>query len=545
MTGGTAVAGSWRSCGRIRCLYFPVLQGVFALFIRVRWGPRRGSIHHDVLMIVDKIDDMKTSTNSQPGKTIGTREYVSHVDRINIVLSRKRHNIICFPNNCRTWTMDQSESSEYGYGLGEYAVTTGGHDPNEDSYGEIDFVGDAEVTPLVDDEPSSSHFNDQYSHPKENDVDLLHQEYGVVDTDDPLMKDHPSADNESEPYMETATTNTSSIPDIMTLNFLCAQAKAPKETAESEMEAAESWQAVREWLSNHDADTVKLAAEQRGESGLTALHFACRNNPPIDVIDVLLSIAAETVRWTDSFGWLPVHYACASGSETSVIYALTESFPESKTATDRRKRTPLHFALGERAASPDIISVLSSSGAAQVPDEIGMLPLHYACAFGASEEVLYVLAEAYPDAITARDSRQRTPLHFALSNAEQKSIPAAVRLLLSLNKSIVNSIDGGPLPLRVLAEYSHAIRKTDGNKDEKRESVLKCLEHLLHADPKSTADFFTALQSLPDWLQEHAVVMPVVQNLLNKKISERFPTAVLMLDFLIRKLLAHIDLPDM
>jgi len=40
----------------------------------------------------------------------------------------------------------------------------------------------------------------------------------------------------------------------------------------------------------------------------------------------------------------------------------------------------------------------------------------------------------------------------------------------------------------------------------------------------------TTLQSLPDWLSERAVVMPVVQILLNEKISRRFPTGVLMMD---------------
>jgi Ankyrin repeats (3 copies) len=165
----------------------------------------------------------------------------------------------------------------------------------------------------------------------------------------------------------------SGVPDMMLLNLYCARAKAPKETAQSQREAAESWQPVREWLQSHDYETVRAAAEQRGESGLTALHFCCRNVPPADVIDVFLSIAADTVQWPDSFGWLPIHYACASGSDTAVIQALAENFPESKTTTDRRGRTPLHFALGDKPASPDSIFLLSSTGAASYPDEIGML----------------------------------------------------------------------------------------------------------------------------------------------------------------------------
>ena len=150
--------------------------------------------------------------------------------------------------------------------------------------------------------------------------------------------------------------DSSTVPDIMVLNVLCAQVTAPKDVnhEESVAEAEESWQAVREWLSSNNAETVRAAAEQRGESGLTALHFACRNVPPLDVINFFLSIPADTVQWPDSFGWLPVQYACASGYDTAVIQALTESFPESKTTTDRRQRNTLHFAVGEKRASPDV-----------------------------------------------------------------------------------------------------------------------------------------------------------------------------------------------
>jgi hypothetical protein len=147
---------------------------------------------------------------------------------------------------------------------------------------------------------------------------------------------------------------------------------------------------------------------------------------------------------------------------------------------------------------------------------------------------LFALTDAYPEAIRTRDRRARTPLHFALSNAGRKTVPAAVRLLLNLDPSVVNSVESGPLPLRVLADYAQQLRSSDTeNRDEKRDSVLRCLEHLLNAEPEPTADFFTALQSLPEWLGERAVVMAVVQNLLNEKISQRFPTAVLLLDFVV------------
>jgi len=166
----------------------------------------------------------------------------------------------------------------------------------------------------------------------------------------------------------------SSAPDLLLLNLYCARAKAPKEdTDAARQEAAASWQPVREWLSMHTAQEVRAAAEQRGDGGLTALHFACRHVPPLDVINVFLSIAADTVRWPDSYGLLPIHYAAASGSDSEVIKALAEAYPESKTTVDPQGRTPLHLALIDKPAPPDVIFLLSSTGAASYPNVIGML----------------------------------------------------------------------------------------------------------------------------------------------------------------------------
>ena len=180
-------------------------------------------------------------------------------------------------------------------------------------------------------------------------------------------------------HEETQTyEDSSTIPDILLLNNLCANAAAPRtSTDEAKLEADESWEPVREWLRTHTADEVRQAAEQRGESSMTALHFACRNQPPMDVINVFLSIAVEVVQWPDSFGWLPIHYACSCGAETGVVKGLAEAFPESKTTVDRQGRTPLHFALGnqnpDHLAPPTMVAILSSTGAASYADDNGML----------------------------------------------------------------------------------------------------------------------------------------------------------------------------
>jgi hypothetical protein len=100
------------------------------------------------------------------------------------------------------------------------------------------------------------------------------------------------------------------IPDILLLNHFCAHAYAPQDDSDVAKVAADnSWAPVREWMRTHSAEEVRAAAEQRDDAGKTALHFACQNAPPIDVVDVFLAIAIDVVQWPDSFGWLPIHYA--------------------------------------------------------------------------------------------------------------------------------------------------------------------------------------------------------------------------------------------
>jgi ankyrin repeat protein len=156
---------------------------------------------------------------------------------------------------------------------------------------------------------------------------------------------------------------------------LCYEAHgAIDKTEEAIFDADRRWDPVREWMRTHTADEVHAAVRQRDEFGKTALHLACQNAPPDDVIDVFLTIAKDVVQWRDSYGLLSIHYACAHSSSIHVVKSLTTSFPESKTVVDRQGRTPLHCAWGPSSVqSADVIQILASSGAAAYPDSNGML----------------------------------------------------------------------------------------------------------------------------------------------------------------------------
>ena len=68
----------------------------------------------------------------------------------------------------------------------------------------------------------------------------------------------------------------------------------------------ECWDLVRTWLWDHCVNETKRAVEIKGEFDTTALHVACRNRPPVDVVDIMLMAAPDMIFWADSFGWLPV-----------------------------------------------------------------------------------------------------------------------------------------------------------------------------------------------------------------------------------------------
>ena len=65
----------------------------------------------------------------------------------------------------------------------------------------------------------------------------------------------------------------------------------------------------------------------------------------------------------------------------------------------------------------------------ELADQYGWLPLHYACANGAAEDILRILAEGYPAGKTMPEDKGRTPLHFALGYQIRPATPFTVNLL--------------------------------------------------------------------------------------------------------------------
>lgn len=296
-----------------------------------------------------------------------------------------------------------------------------------------------------------------------------------------------------------------------------------------------TWDQVRRWLWTHESQEARAAAAYvRGQADVTPLHLMCKlNNPPTDVISDIVEAAPEVVSWVDGHGWLPLHHACANGASTEVLQILTSAYQESKIVQDNQNRTPLHFYATRNADNPTAMAInvelLSDTGAAELPDRGGMLPMHYACAYGTNPIVLKVLAHAYPESLSAKENKGRTPMHLAMVNAHRDASPGVLSFLLeNEGAKTVNMRDHeGNLPLHLL---NLGLKGLNIDDSEKMHNVAECLKLYLAAAPVASPDFLAALQDLPEWLQEVAVVSPHVRSILNKKIIQRFPTSILMLD---------------
>lgn len=129
---------------------------------------------------------------------------------------------------------------------------------------------------------------------------------------------------------------------------------------------------------------------------------------------------------------------------------------------------------------------------------------------------------------TERDNKGKIALHFACVNPGFPTSPDVVQFLVDLNPKSVNAKDDEDnLPLRRLA-----IKAKDFKEDSASHAgIFRILATYLNAGPDSTADFLTAIQALPDYLRDRAVITPTVQDTLNKKIAMRFPTGISLADF--------------
>lgn len=153
------------------------------------------------------------------------------------------------------------------------------------------------------------------------------------------------------------------------------------------------------------------------------------------VLELLHSDKALAQQWSNSQSFtgdvmcnskiLPLHQACVKANvEIEFLEALIDVYPMSlQTCETGCMRTALHLAIMS-CVNEKVISYLIDKypAAVSIQDDLGRIPLHYACSNQSTLSIIQKLIGAFPDTIRATDSSLWTPLHTAAHNSHSLDI---------------------------------------------------------------------------------------------------------------------------
>lgn len=216
-------------------------------------------------------------------------------------------------------------------------------------------------------------------------------------------------------------------------------------------------------------------AERRDGNGMLFLHHACSDGACYELLELFVDAYPKGCSAADNQGRLPwfllkkngaastsdekgtflLHRACFHGASLHLLKLLLDAYPECLTKLDENKKTPsqllkirmtknstsnskislLHYACSREFCNQGTVKALETfirllvegcPDSVNEKDDMGMIPLHCACARADSAEVLKcmvpllvcdftVSSEQRNCNVNAQDSCGRTPLHILMN----------------------------------------------------------------------------------------------------------------------------------
>mmetsp|Transcript_25706 Transcript_25706/g.37919 ORF Transcript_25706/g.37919 Transcript_25706/m.37919 type:complete len:200 (+) Transcript_25706:119-718(+) len=171
--------------------------------------------------------------------------------------------------------------------------------------------------------------------------------------------------------------------------------------------------------------------------------------------------------------------------EEAGVYLRSESGVNEAKQNDPKENL-LSVALKNSPPVEIVVALISSNpDAVSMKDVQDRLPLHVACACGASKDVIEVLIKQEPKAMLSKDKAGRIPLHHAVESACQQLLdcedkvngikstsPIVVKILLnSAQDSVMVADEKGETPLDIALRIEGA---TTGNR---RATLVKSILH--------------------------------------------------------------------
>jgi ankyrin repeat protein len=203
-------------------------------------------------------------------------------------------------------------------------------------------------------------------------------------------------------------------------------------------------------------DAIKL----KTSIGNNPLHVAAQTNAPIETLKVLISHKKSCASVKNSDGKVPLHYAAALGEYATieVIDILIDAYPSGPAIKEMKNNScPLHYACAFRASENVINNLITSYPTISLErDKSGNFPIHLAIIYGASSSVLLKLVEVSPECAKEVDGKQRLPLHLAIQYCSPVDLISA--LIRSYPRSLGIPDLNGRIPIHLAFKYKISLQ---------------------------------------------------------------------------------------
>lgn len=120
--------------------------------------------------------------------------------------------------------------------------------------------------------------------------------------------------------------------------------------------------------------------ERRSSESQLLLHEVCKQQPPLDVVEVLIDANPSALKVKGNCGCTPLHWAVSYGASAPVVAKLIQSYPPGT-----RVRDDIHQ----------------------------VLPIHLASKWGVPDDVVLEILVAHPEGYFIRDGDGLTPMDYA------------------------------------------------------------------------------------------------------------------------------------
>ena len=192
-------------------------------------------------------------------------------------------------------------------------------------------------------------------------------------------------------------------------------------------------------------ETINLLGPRLSSQNPSCFRKACANkNATLEIVQLLYNntLPGAPHLW-DNYGWLPIHHLCCN-----------------KDLDDVASLDILRFMLN-----------IDPTFARVVDNDNGCLPIHHA-AKNQSTAFCKILIDAYPESLRIESGIGMLPIHFACAWGKRDDTADTIQYMLKLDHELINAEDGdGYLPIHHAAEWGR----------------VQTIELLLKLDPDSAS----------------------------------------------------------